>query len=173
MVGWTDLPADLSDTPKLRRVAGYLPNAATTVTSDLIRARDTADALHLSGPRLAGMTGLREIHFGAWEMKGFDEVDNPDHIRAFWDDPGDVAPPNGESWNAFGARVDAATDQILAMGIDDIIVVCHFGVIVRQIQRALRVPAREAFGHRIANLSVTRIDVVSGEWSAPSINHQP
>ena len=173
MVGWSDIPADLSDTRHVARVARHLPAGASVVTSDLSRARETATALGLAGPRLPEMPGLREIHFGDWEMKRFDEIADTERIRDFWDQPGDVAPPGGESWNAFSDRVDKATDTFLEGQHKDIIVVCHFGVILRMVQRALGLSAREAFGHRIENLSVTRIDVSERGWKAVSINHHP
>ena len=44
MVGWTDLPADLSDRAQLDRLRAYLPDAPV-VCSDLLRARQTADAV--------------------------------------------------------------------------------------------------------------------------------
>ncbi|MGL6209472.1 MAG: histidine phosphatase family protein, partial [Paracoccaceae bacterium] len=43
MVGWTDLPADLSDTAALDRLKATLPQGAVTISSDLIRATATAD----------------------------------------------------------------------------------------------------------------------------------
>ena len=43
MIGWTDLPADLSDTARIARLSNYLPHAPV-ISSDLSRARDTAPA---------------------------------------------------------------------------------------------------------------------------------
>ena len=34
MVGWSDLPADLSDRAALDRLAGFLPDQATVISSD-------------------------------------------------------------------------------------------------------------------------------------------
>jgi len=70
MVGWSDIPADLSDTARLARLASHLPEGALVVSSDLIRARATADAI--AGPRLrlGDERDLREIHFGDWELQG-------------------------------------------------------------------------------------------------------
>ena len=174
MVGWSDVPADTSDTGAFGRLAAHLPDAPV-VTSGMLRTRQTAEALDLRGDRLPDEPGLREIHFGHWELKGFDEVSetSPDHIRAFWDQPGDIAPPDGESWNAFAARVDEATDRLVARGLSDLIVICHFGVILRHVERALSIPTVEAFSHRIDNLSVTEIEVAPRGWIAHRINHVP
>ncbi len=37
MIGWTDLPADLSDTAKLARLEAMLPTGGKVVSSDLSR----------------------------------------------------------------------------------------------------------------------------------------
>ena len=67
-VGWRDVPADLSDAPRLARLNLHLPDDALLVSSDLMRAVHTADALALpSRRRLPHEQGLRELHFGAWD----------------------------------------------------------------------------------------------------------
>ncbi|SMY06022.1 histidine phosphatase family protein [Flavimaricola marinus] len=173
MVGWTDLAADLSDTATIARLRDYLPDAPV-VSSDLSRAVATADVLSRK-LRLPHDPGLREIHFGQWEMRTFADVEaeTPDLIRKYWETPGSIAPPGGESWNAMASRTDAAVDSLLARGHPDLIVVCHFGVILRQLQRALGVSTTEVFGYSIDNLSVTRIEAGAGGWTARAINHVP
>ena len=167
MVGWTDLPADLSDTAAINRLSAHLPDAPI-VSSDLSRAIATADAIQGERPRLPHHSGLREIHFGDWEMATFS--DDP-HMRAFWETPGDISAPNGESWNDVRARANNAIDEHLSLGHPDLIVVAHFGMILTQVQRALGCSAYETFGHRIENLSVTTIDTTT--WDAVAINHKP
>lgn len=176
MVGWSDLPADLSDTAALARLAAHLPAAATVVSSDLARAAATADAIQGARPRLPHHPALREINFGAWELRRFKEVEaeDPDRIRAYWQTPGDIRPPGGESWHQVCARVDAAIDALIEAHPDqDLIVVAHFGMILTQLQRALELSAEQAFGHRIDNLSVTEITRRPGGWSVGRINHIP
>lgn len=172
MVGWSDLPADLSDTAALSRLRAYLPEAPV-VSSDLIRATATADAL-APDTRLPHDPALREINFGAWELRGFAEVEaeDPVTIRAYWENPGEVAPPGGESWNAVCRRVDDAIDDYLRAGHPDLIVVGHFGMILTQLQRALGIDATAAFSHRIDNLSVTDLHY-DGRWTVGQINHKP
>lgn len=176
MVGWSDLPADLSDTAALARLSAYLPPQAVIVSSDLWRARATADAIQGQRIRLPHQVNLREINFGAWELRNHAEVEaeTPDLIHAYWDQPGTPAPPDGESWNQVRARVDGAIDALMTIHPgQDLIVVVHFGVILTQIQRALDIPARKAFSHRIDNLSVTQISFGSKGWQAGAINLLP
>ena len=65
MVGWQDAPADLSDQRALARLSEYLPQEAVVISSDLIRASATADAIESRRKRLPHDPALREIHFGA------------------------------------------------------------------------------------------------------------
>lgn len=169
MVGWTDVAADLSDGPALARLRDFLPDAPI-ISSTLSRAVATADAIQGARPRLAHDPDLREIHFGDWEMQRFDAVTDQPRIHRFWDAPGEVAAPGGESWNGFSSRVARAVARLTAL--ETVIVVAHFGTILTQVQRGLRVEAREAFGHRIDNLSVTEI-TLDADWSAGRINFLP
>ncbi|MGO4908550.1 histidine phosphatase family protein [Pseudorhodobacter sp. W20_MBD10_FR17] len=169
LVGWSDLPADLSDTAAIARLSDHLPDAPV-ISSTLLRATATADAIQGRRPRLPHDADLREIHFGDWELQHFTEVEDQARIRRFWEEPGSIAPPNGESWDVVCARVNTAIDRLMAH--DTIIIVAHFGVILTQVQRALGIGGYEAFSHKIDNLSVTDI-TYDGAWSAGRINHIP
>jgi alpha-ribazole phosphatase len=176
MVGWTDLAADLSDAAALARLSAHLPGDALVVSSDLSRAIATADAIQGVRERLPHDAGLREIHFGTWEMRAFAEVqaEEPDHIRAFWETPGDISAPGGESWNMLAARVTAATDRLLAAHRGrDIIVTAHFGAILAALQRAERLSPEAVFAHRIENLSVTCLAFDGSGWRSHAVNHRP
>jgi len=173
MVGWSDVTADLSDVQSIARLRDYLPDAPV-VSSDLSRAIDTADALRPK-LRLPHDPALREINFGAWEMRTFADVEteDPQTIRAYWEEPGDIAPQAGESWNAICTRVSAAIDGYLSKRHPDLIVVAHFGAILTQVQRAKGISGYAAFGHRIDNLSVTELTFDAGDWHVGRINHKP
>ncbi|KEJ89087.1 histidine phosphatase family protein [Sulfitobacter donghicola] len=177
-VGWRDVPADLSDITMIERVRGHLPQKAVMVSSDLIRSVATADALTgLAHTRLPHEKDLREIDFGVWDGMRFDAVAarDPELSRAFWEKPGDIAAPDGESWNQTAARVDRVVDRLSAAHPDThIIAVAHFGVILTQVQRASGVSAYEAMSHKIDNISVTTLHHAGGEqWRVEQINHLP
>lgn len=174
MVGWSDLPADLSDRPALERLAAHLPSGAVVVSSDLLRATATADAIAGTRTRLPHETGLREIHFGDWELQAFDTIPDQDRLRAFWDTPGDIRAPGGESWHEVVARVGGTLGRLHAAFPErDIVAVAHMGVILTQVQAALGVDAFTAFSHRIDPLSVTEIHRRGNGWIAEAINHRP
>lgn len=173
MVGWSDLPADLSDTGALDRLAAFLPADAPIVSSDLARAIATADAIEGHRPRLAHAPGLREINFGAWEGLTADEISarDPELARHYWDDPETHRPPGGETFGELTARVDAALAPLLGTG--DLIVVAHFGVILSQVHHALGGPIVTTLAQPISPLSVTELRLGTGGWQLGQVNHRP
>ena len=173
MVGWSDLAADLSDTQALARLEAALPKDAFVISSDLSRAVTTADAIQAKRHRLPHDRDLREMNFGDWELKVFSEVEaeSPERLRAFYETPGEISPPNGDSWHALCARSNAAIDRLLASNqAQNLIVVAHFGVILSQVQRAFGLTAYQAFGNKIENLSITDLKVREGIWSGGQIS---
>ncbi|WP_103258344.1 histidine phosphatase family protein [Tabrizicola aquatica] len=172
MIGWTDLPADLTDTATLARLSAHLPAQAPVISSDLSRAIATADALGPNRPRLPHDPALREIHFGAWEQRSFTEVEaeSPTLIRAFWDQPGEIRPPGGESWTDLTTRTWSALDRLQGQA-PDVIVVAHFGPILAALQRATAATALETFAQKIDNLSVTCLTLAPP--GVLGVNHKP
>jgi alpha-ribazole phosphatase len=159
MVGWSDLPADLSGRCTLDRLFAALPADAEIVSSDLSRAVATADAVAGGRRRLAHEPDLREMNFGDWELKRHDDLEatDPERIRAFWTDPASVRPPGGELWSEMSVRVEATVLRLLESHAR-LIVVAHFGTILSQAARAAGWSGRDTFAQRVEPLSLTRID---------------
>ncbi|MBQ1204178.1 MAG: histidine phosphatase family protein [Loktanella sp.] len=175
-VGWRDVPADLSDTARIARLAAFLPAEAVIVSSDLQRAARTADAIVCDRQRLPDQRDLREMNFGIWDGMDWRAVSarDPELSRRFWEEPGDLRAPDGESWNEVSARVARVVDDLTARFIGrDIVLVAHMGVIMTQIQRAAGSSAYQALGHQIDNLSVTQITRASSGWTLGPVNHLP
>lgn len=170
MVGWTDHPAHLTDPDALARLRDYLPDAPV-ISSDLLRARQTADAICGDRSRLPNDLHLREFHYGAWEDQPFDAIDSPE-LRRFFDAPGSQRAPGGESWDDVSARVDGVVCR-LATDHSEVIIVAHMGVILTQLARANGLSPFETLAQKIDNLSVTRIERINGRLHATTINHKP
>ncbi|MEM9435536.1 MAG: histidine phosphatase family protein [Pseudomonadota bacterium] len=170
--GWRDVPADLSDTAALTRLSAFLPSEAVVISSDLVRSRDTATAIQGARQRLPDHAGLREFDFGEWDGMPFDKIAEtwPELSRTYWEQPGDVRAPGGESWNESEARIEAARQEIAALGHDHVIAVAHFGAILTQVRVAARCTPYEVLAHKIDNLSVT---CIPPEGPATLINHLP
>lgn len=175
-VGWSDVPADLSDLPALERLSKFLPGNASVISSDLQRASATADAVQGDRTRLPNTPALREMNFGDWDGRLFADIakSDPETSRQFWENPGVTAPPNGESWDDLSGRISGALDQLIAdNGVGDVVVVAHFAAILTALQRASGMSAKAAFAFKIDNLSVTRLDYLHAAktWRIHGVNH--
>lgn len=173
--GWRDVPADLSDTAAVARVRDHLPADAPIVSSDLKRCVATADAIAGGRVRLPHDADLREFDFGVWDGMGFDAVGERDPIlsRAFWDDPGDVTPPGGESWNDVAARFTASIDRHMTIHQGDLIVVAHLGAILCQIAATTGQTPKTMIAQKIDPLSVSELHLSASGWSLQTVNHAP
>lgn len=167
------MPADLSDTAAVQRLSDYLPQDAVLTSSDLSRAVATADAIAAKRTRLPPRKTLREFDFGLWDGLHFDEVAKRDPVlsRRFWEEPGTLSPPDGESWNAVTKRVSQSLEH-LAMQYKgrDIIVVGHMGMIMTMIAMCGETPY-EAMGHKIDNLSITDMQYFANGWHIGAVSH--
>ena len=173
-VGWRDVPADLSDHAAVSRLSQFLPAEATVASSDLIRATQTASAISEGRTMLTAMKSFREFDFGEWDGLDYKTVSSrhPTLSRRFWEEPGDLRAPGGESWNDVARRVNFAVDRLLMAHSGDLIVVAHIGVIMTQIARTGGTPY-QAMGHKIDNLSVTELHSAGGSWTLEKVNHIP
>lgn len=176
LVGWSDLPADLSDAAAIARLERFLPPDALIVSSDLSRAVTTADAVQGERVRHAHHPDLRELHFGAWELRDGQELarEDPERYAAFWERPGDVRPPGGESWRELSARVGTALEALLHIADGrPLVAVAHMGAIMTQLERAMSVPPEDIFQQPIEPLSVTRFEIRGDALDVIEINHRP
>lgn len=113
--------------------------------SDLMRCRQTL--AHLSEGRDVGSEPrfddrLRELNFGDYEGKCYDELKALPSYRAWIDSQGELAPPNGESAADLRSRLDAWLDDVFALAEADghaqVLTVTHGGVI-RELRRRFEI----------------------------------
>ncbi|EGT3625935.1 histidine phosphatase family protein [Morganella morganii] len=62
------------------------------------------------------LSGLQEIDFGDWDGRRLDELyqQEGESLAAYWQNPWQTPPPNGETMASFESRVNGAIDQILS-----------------------------------------------------------
>ena len=95
------------------------------ITSGMRRTDETLKTLFRCAPDRIE-PGLREIDFGEFEMMDYDRLKSvPAYREWIADETGDLAPPGGESANAFRNRVIRAANGIAR----DALIVTHGGVI--------------------------------------------
>ncbi len=151
-----DTPLHDRGLAQAERLAGRLAQRriGAILTSDYDRARMTAEAVERrTGAGLSHEPLLRERNFGELRGKAYADLD--------FDPFGpDYAPPGGESWEVFHARVDRAWEAVrrLAEATEgDLVVVSHGLVCYSLVGRKLELDGREAplgFG----NTALTEID---------------
>lgn len=116
-IGQTDIP--LSDEGKasldalVQSVRGMAPDLI--ISSDLCRCRDLAQAAALQIECPVHLdTRWREIHFGAWENRPWDEIRRTDEVGfERWSlDFQHESPPQGESFQDLLKRVSAAVEDL-------------------------------------------------------------
>ena len=173
--GWRDVPADLSDIDQIKRLKSFLPKNAVLICSDLKRAVATAEVIN-DGKKIIIDSNLREFNFGLWDGLDFNEVAKRDPIKSkdFWEKPGDISAPEGESWNMVKNRVSEAVKKYTAKHKgSNIVSVAHFGVILTQVQLALGKSPYEVLSNKIDNLSVTKIQINERGSSLAKLNYTP
>ncbi|MBD8027718.1 histidine phosphatase family protein [Ureibacillus sp. Re31] len=121
-VGWTD------ESIISKEQHFNIPIQANEVYgSDLRRCKETAH-LYFPNANYYSDKNLREIHFGDFEMKTYEQLkDNP--IYQKWiEDPVSVTPPNGEHYLDFNKRILQGFQQIVSKNGQYTFIV-HGGVI--------------------------------------------
>ena len=163
--GKSDIP--LNDEGKCQaellaaRLEGWGPDAL--FSSPLSRARETAEILssRSSGLSPVFLEELSEIGFGQWEGRSIHEIESadPQSFHRWKDSPFDCPPPGGESFASVESRVRSALDEILSKDGDRVVVVSLGGILRAMLVLLLDLPLRAVWRMKIANCSVTGIDV--------------
>ena len=163
-----DIPLSARGIAQAERVAKRLAGdgLGAILSSDLTRAAMTAEHIaRATGLPIAFEPLLHERNFGdirgtAYDDLGFDPFD-----------PG-YAPPNGETWEVFHARVDRAWERMRAMAAatrGHLAVVSH-GLVCKSLAgRHFALPDGHGVPERWENCSVTIVDAQT-PWRVDLLN---
>jgi broad specificity phosphatase PhoE len=133
-VGSSDVPLAGAGPEQAERLAGlaatYRPEIC--LCSPLLRARQTAiPVATATGLPVITDEELREVDFGRWEAKTFDEIRaaDPELVRqwAAWRE--DFAFPDGETLRGFKERVRKTAVRLTRLEVGTVLVIAHGGVI--------------------------------------------
>lgn len=126
-LGWTDSPLLQEEQEKWVE-----PDYDVVYCSDLPRCEKTAALLFPESTPIR-MVDLREMNFGDWEGKTYQELVDEPSYQDFLAHPFEASPPNGESFSAFSTRVQRGWNHIVEdiseRGIRRAAVMTHGGVI--------------------------------------------
>lgn len=135
-------------------VAGFSPDRV--VTSDLRRARETADRLGF--PHAVPEPGLREIAVGRWEGQSIEDLIRVSPADYHGWRAGRFCPDGGELWDDFCSRTETAIGRATGEGAKTVLVVCHGGVIRAILHRLAGIAPQQIMPVSPASLSALRIE---------------
>lgn len=132
-IGWTDQTlAEQGKAELMNRREYYPPSPDLIVGSDLRRCRETAAILYPNIPYIP-MKEWRELHFGNWEGKTHDELQERSAYQAWLNEPLHVPTENGEGFIGFSERVWKAWDlsiaELFAGNGKQLVIISHGGVL--------------------------------------------
>ena len=168
--GQLDVALDDTGRWQARQLARALAGEALAAiySSDLQRARDTAQALAgLTGLPLATDTALRERGFGRLEGLTYAEIEAhwPDDARRWRSREPDFGPGGGESLRAFYERSVAAVTRLAAPHAGAAIAVfAHGGVLDCLYRAAAGIELGAARTWQLGNASINRLLYTGERW---------
>ncbi|CNF76670.1 TPA: adenosylcobalamin/alpha-ribazole phosphatase [Yersinia enterocolitica] len=151
--GLTDLALTPLGVEQAGDIASWLADVAFAdgVSSQLLRARHTADIVLAGHPLNAGINDqLNEMNFGEWEMRHHHDLqrEDPDAWAAWVTDWQQASPTGGESFIQFSDRVESVVQSLLSTNShqtnnhdNNQLLVAHQGVLSLMLARLLAMPA--------------------------------
>ena len=163
--GSTDIELHPSETDRLSSIE--LPDSISTLySSPRRRCLETAELLFPNYP-LNIISEAKEIDFGAWEGLNYPQISerNPELIDAWTNDP-DFSFPEGESLKAFQKRCEAVAQEILKLDDENIVLLCHGGVIGYLTCYFLDLDYQQSFKFRVDNASLTHLQIYADKQAS-------
>ena len=129
--------------------------------SDLTRAMETAAPLaQRFGLEVISDPQLRELNFGAWEGRNFNDVnaENPNAMKNFYTDPERANIPESEPFPEFQRRIAGRVREIIARERGKRIVIVSHGASIRiLLADILSMPIRSIWHLSQLNTAVNKI----------------
>lgn len=126
-LGWNDSPLD----PKSKEISTS-ESYDLYYSSDLRRCITTGTIL-FPNKHLNLLSHLREMNFGKWEGKTYEELKEVPQYQRWLSDPKSYSPPEGESFGEFTSRIsmgwDKITETILSQNHHRCAIITHGGTI--------------------------------------------
>lgn len=160
-------------------LADRLPREAAWYVTPLVRTLRTAEAIWQAGyPAVVpGVEpALVEQRLGAWQ--GLPHAALPpllaEPAHVFWPLSGQERPPGGESMQDVVERVGPVLERLAGSHPgEEIVIVCHGGVVRAAIAHAMGVAAGAALHLSVQNLSVSVLERHPRAWRIVCVNDLP
>ncbi|MBW7925429.1 MAG: histidine phosphatase family protein [Burkholderiaceae bacterium] len=162
--GQLDTPLDEQGFEQARKTGRRLASwpLAAVYTSDLLRARQTAEAIAAPhGLDLRIESRLRERHYGGYEGRTYDEIERSDpdgYARWRAREPAFALPGGGETLRSLHERVEAALRDLARRHEGQVVaIVTHGGVLDCAFRVATGLALEAPRTHELLNASLNRI----------------
>lgn len=168
MQGWLDTPLSESGLEQARRLVAVLPHDVSILSSDLLRAQDTARAVQVGTQLLAWDARLREANVGMWQGQSKQDLHQDSAWHRYQTHPDQFVFPGGERLLDVSERIAAVMD---AVG-EDMILVSH-RLAIRTF--LCRITGNWSQLHQIPvpNASITRINRKRGRYTIEIVGWTP
>lgn len=145
--GQTDVPLKPTFPEEAAKVREQLKNKMfdAVFTSPLSRCTRLADACGY--PDAIRDDRLKELNFGEWEMKTYDEINDP-RLQEWFDDYYNVAPTGGESFRDQRVRLQDFIKDVKNRGYSSIAVFAHGGILLQAMLLAGVITPEETFSRQ-------------------------
>ncbi|MBM7701993.1 histidine phosphatase family protein [Metabacillus iocasae] len=111
-IGWTDVSLCQDGMDSLKSSQLLIDRPDIIISSDLIRCVETTKLL-FPGISYSPSSSWREINFGAWELRTYEDLKEKPHYQNWLNDPFNVSPIQGESFYEFSIRIWQAWDELI------------------------------------------------------------
>lgn len=146
--GQSDVPLSPTFEAEARQVVSKLQHAPCDAVycSPLSRCRKLA--AYCGYPEPVIDTRLLELNFGAWEMKAWEDITDP-QLQQWFEDWLHVTPTNGESFTSMISRVEEFLLDLKKLPFQEGLIFTHAGVIRAAGILAGTFPDAEAFEYKV------------------------
>ncbi len=154
--GWRQMQDAVRDAGPYDALASSPLSRCRAFAEELARRHDTP---------LTVLDTMREMDFGDWENRGFEELEREhgELLHRFWQSPVGITPPNGEAFDAFAARVIEGWQAWLAtVSGGRRLLVAHGGVIRVLLAHFLDMPFSALWRLHLPHASLSRVSLLEG-----------
>jgi len=181
--GQTDKDCDVSNEALFKHQAKLLPKGAVWYSSNLLRARKTAEHLGRAGAEFGEVLidpDLAEQHFGSWQGLTYTEIaEKHGENHLFWLGPPEKRPPGGETFSDLRQRTVRSIERLTEKYRGrDIVATAHGGTIRAALAHAFNMHPEAAVRFEIDNVSITLIEHFEQAdpehaWGVSFVNYMP
>jgi len=165
--GFADLDVAGTFTEEATRVKLLLPGESFAVYASPLQ-RCSKLARFLFEDHFTTDSRLKELNFGDWEMKRWDDI-GPNALQAWMDNYVYARVPGGESYEDLYKRAVEIFNEVIARG-KDAVLVTHSGVIRSLLAHVTNTPLEKSFELRVEYGRIARLKIENGKVELLGVN---